>query len=63
MSYGVSETSALRVIRHIENILIKSNQFHLPKRIPQGTGVDWEVVVADATEMPSQRPKKTKEIL
>ena len=63
MSYGVSETSALRAVRHIENILIKSNQFHLPKKIPQGTGIDWEVVVVDATEIPIQRPKKTKEIL
>ncbi len=63
MSYGIHESSASRIITKIENILIKSKKFHLPKKLPQGQGVDWEVVVVDATEMTIERPKKTKEIL
>lgn len=63
MSYGISEASAHRIVRHIENVLIKSQKFHLPKKLPQGTGVDWEVVLVDATEIPIERPKKTKELL
>ena len=59
-SYGVSEPTASRTVRWIEDILIKSKQFHLPKRLPQGSAVDWEVVVIDATEIPVQRPKKTE---
>lgn len=63
MSYGVHESSASRIITKIENILIKSKKFHLPKKLPQGQGIDWEVVVVDATEMTIECPKKTKEIL
>ena len=60
MSYGLSEASASRIVRHIEDRLIKSDQFHLPKKLPQGAGIDWDVVIVDATEIPLQRPKKTK---
>jgi hypothetical protein len=63
MSYGIHESSASRIITRIENTLIKSKKFHLPKKLPQGQGVDWEVVVVDATEMTIERPKKTKNIL
>lgn len=60
MSFGIHESSASRIIQKIENILIKSNLFHLPKKLPCGEGVDWEVVVVDATEMNIERPKKNK---
>ena len=63
MSFGIHESSASRIIHKIENILIKSDLFHLPKKLPRGTGTDWEVVVVDATEMSIEHPKKTKEIL
>ncbi|WAU74683.1 transposase family protein [Acinetobacter sp. TR11] len=49
MSFGIHESSACRAIRKIENILIKSYLFHLPKKLPRGEGADWEVVVVDAT--------------
>jgi len=57
MSYGIHESSASRSITKIENILIKSKKFHLPKKLPQGQGIDWEVVVVDATEMTIERSK------
>ena len=62
-SYGVSEPTASRIVRHVEDCLIKSNLFNLPKHLPEGEGIDWNVVIVDATEIPIQRPKKTEEKL
>jgi len=62
-SYGVSEPTASRIVRHLEDCLIKSNLFNLPKSFPEGEGIDWNVVIVDATEIPIQRPKKTEEKL
>ncbi len=62
-SYGVSEPTASRIVRHVEDCLIKSNLFNLPKNLPEGEGIDWNVVVVDATEIPIHRPKKTEEKL
>ena len=63
MSYGIHESTASRIIHKIENILIKSDKFHLPKKLPHGAGIDWNVVIVDATEMTIERPKKTEKIL
>lgn len=63
MTYGIHESSASRIIQKIENLLIKSDKFHLPKKLPHGEGVDWEVIVIDATEMTIERPKKTEKVL
>ena len=54
-SYAVSEPTASRIVR--------SGLFNLPKDIPEGEGIDWNVVIVDATEIPIQRPKKTEEKL
>ena len=62
-SYGVSEPTASRVVRHVEDCLIKSNLFNLPKNLPEGEGIDWNVVIVDATEIPIQKSKKTEEKL
>ena len=62
-SYGVSEPTASRIVRHVEDCLIQSNLFNLPKNLPTGEGIDWNVVIVDATEIPIQRPKKTEEKL
>ncbi|MEZ7921773.1 MAG: transposase family protein [Acinetobacter towneri] len=62
-SYGVSEPTASRIVRHVEDCLIQSNLFNLPKNLPAGEGIDWNVVIVDATEIPIQRPKKTEEKL
>ena len=51
MSYGLHEFSASRIIRKIDNILIKSDKFHLPKKLPHGEGLDWDVVIVDTTEI------------
>ena len=62
-SYGVSEPTASRIVRHVEDCLIQSNLFNLPKDLPEGESIDWNVVIVDATEIPIQRPKKTEEKL
>ncbi|MFW1798991.1 transposase family protein [Acinetobacter nematophilus] len=63
ISYGVSELTASRIVRHVKDCLIQSNLFNLPKNLPAGEGIDWNVVIVDATEIPIQRPKKTEEKL
>ena len=51
----------LRQTRYGSDCLIKSNLFNLPKYLPEGDGIDWNVVIVDATEILIQRPKKTEE--
>ncbi|MGO1160280.1 IS5 family transposase [Acinetobacter lwoffii] len=55
-SYGVSEPTASRIVHHVEDCLIQSNLFNLP----EGEGIDWNIVIVDATEIPIQEPKKQK---
>jgi hypothetical protein len=59
LAYGVSEATVCRTIQKVENILIKSKQFHLPgKKVFQASDLEIEVVLIDATEQPIERPKK-----
>ncbi len=57
--YGVHESSANRIITHVEDVLIKSRAFSLPKRLEVSES-EWTVVLVDATETPIERPKKNK---
>jgi hypothetical protein len=60
-SYGVSESSAYKAIKWIEDILIKHPDFALPgKKALLKSDVDYEIVLIDATETPIERPKKNK---
>lgn len=60
--YGVSEATASRTVREVEDVLIKSGKFSLPsKRALYGDEIDLEFIVVDATESPIQRPKKSSE--
>lgn len=62
VTYGISETQCWRIVRKIEDILIKSNLFHLPgKKQLTASETSWEVVVIDVGESPIERPKKNKE--
>lgn len=62
--YGISESNINRTIIKVENTLIKSGQFSLPKRTHKPThqtdDAIFEYVIIDATEAPCQRPKKSK---
>jgi hypothetical protein len=60
-SYGVSESACFRNCVWIEDILIRSKEFSLPKRTtPLKSENQIEVIIVDATESPIERPKKNK---
>ena len=60
-SYGVSESSAYKTIRWIEDTLIKHPDFSLPgRKALLKSDMEYEVVLIDATETPIERPKKDK---
>ena len=57
--YGISEATCSRIVRKVEDILIQSQEFHLPKRKEKLLNEDsLEVFLVDATETPIERPKK-----
>jgi len=59
LTYGVSEATVCRTIQKVENVLIKSQQFHLPgKKALQPSDTVLEIVLIDATEQPIERPQK-----
>lgn len=59
VTYGISEAQCWRIVRKLEDILIKSKMFRLPgkKQLAQ-SGTSWEAVVIDVGESPIERPKK-----
>lgn len=56
---GVAESTVCRIIDKVEEILIKDKLFQLPPK-KDLSQMQIEVIVVDATEIPIQRPKKTK---
>ena len=60
-SWGVNESTAYRIIRKIEDTLVKSRAFTLPgKKKLASSNYQLEVVVVDVTESPIERPKKNR---
>ena len=63
-SYGLSESNTYKIIRWVEDTLIKSKVFSLPgRKALLKSDVDYAVVLVDASETPIQRPKKTALLL
>lgn len=61
-SYGVSESTAYKTIKWVEDTLIKHPDFALPgKKALVKSDVGYEVVLVDVTETPVERPKKNKD--
>ena len=59
-SYGVSESTCYRNCRWVEDVLIKSKQFHLPgKKALYSEEASGDMILIDVTESPVERPKKT----
>ena len=58
--WNINESTVFRIIRHVEQTLIRSGRFRLPgkKALLQSESI-LEVVVVDVTESPVERPKKT----
>jgi hypothetical protein len=61
-NYGLSESTAYKTIKWIENTLVKQPDFALPgKKALLKADNEYEVILIDATESPIERPKKSKE--
>lgn len=61
-SYGVSESTAYKTVRWIEDVLIKHPDFALPGR-KNLLKSEYDVILIDSTETPIERPKKNKSII
>ena len=58
-SYDLHESCMYRLIKWVEDTLIKDGSFSLPgKKALLKSDVDYEVILIDATETPIERPKK-----
>ena len=60
-SYGVHESTANRIITKVEDVLITSGKFSLPKRREVEEN-EWTVVLVDVTETPIEKPKKSSDV-
>jgi hypothetical protein len=60
-SYGISESSAYKAVKWVEDTLIKHPDFALPgRKALLKDDMEYELVLIDATESPIERPKKNK---
>lgn len=60
-SWGLHETTVGRIIKKVEDLLVKCGKFRLPsKRHLYQPGWEWKVMVVDVGEMEIERPKKNK---
>lgn len=60
-SWGLHETTVGRIIRKVEDILVKCGKFRLPsKRQMYQPGWEWKVMVVDVGEMEIERPQKNR---
>ncbi len=63
-SYGVSESSAYRISRWVEDTLVRHPDFALPgRKALHKSDMQYEVILVDATETPIERPKKKAKAL
>jgi predicted DNA-binding protein YlxM (UPF0122 family) len=61
-SYGISESAVSRTIKKVEDVLIRSDQFHLPgKKVLKSNDLEIEVLLVDVSEQAIERPKKSKD--
>jgi hypothetical protein len=59
--WEINESTAYRIIRKVEDILIKSSEFRIPgKKELLKSESKIEIVVIDVTETPRERPKKNR---
>ena len=58
-SYGIHESNMYRLIKWVEDTLIKDGTFSLPsKKTLLNLDDQYDIVLIDATETPIQRPEK-----
>ena len=59
-NYGVSESTAYKIIKWVEETLVQYPDFALPGRKALEKNDNYEVVMIDATETPIKKKKKNK---
>jgi hypothetical protein len=63
-SWGIHESTVCRIVKKVENLLIRSQVFSLPgKRKLHQAAYEWKVLVVDVTETPIERPKKNSDVI
>jgi hypothetical protein len=63
VGFELSESQIFRIVKWVENVLIKDGTFSLPgKKVLLDENADYDVVLLDAAESPVERPKKDKSI-
>lgn len=61
VEFELSESQIFRIVRWVEDTLIKSGVFSLPgKKALIDENIEYEVIQIDATETPVERPKRGK---
>ena len=64
LSCGLSESVSYKIIRWVEETLIKDDRFKLPgRKAALKSDMEIEILLVDVTESPIERPKKTEKIL
>ena len=59
--YHIAESNVNRTIKKVEDALMKSRRFTLPKRSITTADEQFNWVMIDVTETPIERPKKNKD--
>jgi hypothetical protein len=63
VSWGVHETTVGRIVRKVEDLLVKCGKFRLPsQRQLYQPGWEWKVMVVDVGEMEIERPPKNRNV-
>lgn len=57
-NYGISESQCFRIIRRVEDVIVRSKAFALPQRTRALSDASITTVVVDCTESPVERPQK-----
>jgi hypothetical protein len=61
VEYELSESQIYRIVKWVEDVLIKDGRFSLPgKKALLDPKAEYEVILYDGTESPIERPKKTE---
>lgn len=62
-SWGLHETTVGRIIKKVEEVIIKCGKFRLPsKRQLYEPGWQWKVMMVDVSEMEIERPQKNRNV-
>lgn len=58
--FGITESAVCKAIKWVESILINHKDFALPSKKALWQDNELETILIDATEIPIERPKKSK---